>query len=398
MNSKSIGSILLIIGTTIGIGMLALPLVIAACGFTTAVILLVMSWSVMYITSLKLLNVCAKYPLGVNFTTIMQTRASKGYQLVFALIYLLFLYSLMSAYTTQGASLITLIIPSLDASEIGIGLPAIIFILIFSTLMYSYKSTDYANRFFVFLKFVFFVLVIVIMYSYIRFNNLDAMPLSLYALMFAWSTLLPSFGFQNIIPVIYEYQNGNIKSIKRSILIGSLCVLGIYIIWVFLALALIPQQGLHSYQTLFVSGNNTPAGFITEVSALSNSKILEIGLSIFINIAIITSFIGVGVSLMHYVRDICKKCNKNIDNISLSLVCFIPPLVFTVFYPKGFILALQYAAIFAVIIFVYTPIFLNKKQELKLNYSNLYAALLGTLVILSQIANLCFNVSPFGYF
>ena len=136
MNSKAIGSVLLIIGTTIGAGMLSLPLVIAACGFTTAIILLVMSWSVMYITSLKLLNVCAKYPLGVNFTTMMQSRASRGYQLVFALIYLLLLYSLMSAYTTQGASLITLISPSTGLSNIGVALPAIIFIVVFSTFMY----------------------------------------------------------------------------------------------------------------------------------------------------------------------------------------------------------------------------------------------------------------------
>jgi amino acid permease len=328
----------------------------------------------------------------------MQSRASRGYQLVFALIYLLLLYSLMSAYTTQGASLITLISPSTGLSNIGVALPAIIFILVFSTFMYSYKTSDYANRFFVLLKFVFFVLAIVIMYSYIRFHNLEDMPLSLYALMFAWPTLLPSFGFQNIIPVIYEYQKGDLKSIKKSILIGSLCVLAIYIVWVFLALALIPQQGLHSYQTLFVSGNNTPAGFITEVSAISNSRMLETGLSIFINIAIITSFIGVGISLMHYIRDIFTKCNKNINNIALGFVCFIPPLIFTIFYPKGFILALQYAAIFAVIIFVYTPIFLNKERELKLDYTNIYAGGLGTLVILCQIANLCFDVSPFGHF
>jgi tyrosine-specific transport protein len=125
---------------------------------------------------------------------------------------------------------------------------------------------------------------------------------------------------------------------------------------------------------------------------------LETGLSIFINIAIITSFIGVGISLMHYIRDIFTKCNKSIDNIALSLVCFTPPLIFTIFYPKGFILALQYAAIFAVIVFVYIPIFLNKERELKLNYTNVYAAGLGTLVILCQIVNLCFNVSPFGSF
>ena len=398
MNSKSIGSVLLIIGTTIGAGMLSLPLVIAACGFTTAIVLLVMSWSVMYITSLKLLNVCAKYPVGVNFTTMMQTRASRGYQLVFAVIYLLLLYALMSAYTTQGASLITMIKPSSGTSSLGVALPAVIFILIFSIFMYSYRMSDYANRFFVFLKFVFFVLAIIIMYSYIRFHNLENMPLSLYALMFAWPTLLPSFGFQNIIPVIYEYQKGDIKSIKKSILIGSLCVLGIYIVWVFLALALIPQQGLHSYQSLFVSGNNTPAGFITEVSAISHSKMLERGLSLFINIAVITSFIGVGISLMHYIRDIFVRYGKSINNFYLGFVCFVPPLVFTIFYPKGFILALQYAAIFAVIIFVYTPIFLNNERELKLDYRNLYAAGLGTLVILCQIANLCFDISPFGNF
>ena len=171
MNSKSIGSILLIIGTTIGAGMLSLPLVIAACGFTTAIVLLVMSWSVMYITSLKLLSVCAKYPVGVNFTTMLQTRASKSYQLLFAITYLLLLYSLISAYTTQGAGLITLIKPSVSSSQIGVALPVIIFILIFSAFMYSYKTSDYANRFFVFLKFAFFLLAIVIMYRYIKIIN-----------------------------------------------------------------------------------------------------------------------------------------------------------------------------------------------------------------------------------
>ena len=396
MNSKFIGSILLIIGTTIGAGMLSLPLVVASCGFITAIVLLVMSWSVMYITSLKLLNVCAKYPVGVNFTTMMQAKASKISQVLFGFVYLLLLYSLMSAYTTQGASLIMLIKPSSETSNFGVVLPAVIFILLFSIFMYSYKISDYANRFFIFLKFVFFVLAVVTMYSYIRVNNLEEMPLSLYALMFAWPTLLPSFGFQNIIPVIYEYQKGDVKNIKRSILIGSLCVLVVYIIWVFLALALIPQQGLHSYQTLFVTGNNTPAGFITEVSTISNSKMLEMGLGIFINIAIITSFIGVGISLMHYVRDIFTRYSKSINRVSLGFICFIPPLIFTIFYPKGFILALQYAAIFAVIIFVYTPIFLNKERKLKLGYSNVYAAGLGTLIILCQVANLCFNVSPFG--
>ncbi|MBK2357076.1 amino acid permease [Francisella hispaniensis] len=398
MNSRSIGSVFLIIGTTIGAGMLSLPLIVASCGFSMAIILLILSWSVMYTTALKLLRVCAKYPLGVNFTSMMQSQVSKGYLIFFSIIYLLLLYSLMSAYTTQGSSLISTI-TSLDISnKTQVGIAAVIFTVIFGALMFSYKVSDYANRFFVIVKFLFFAIAVVIMLFYINPSYLSRSPLSLSAFIFAWPTLLPSFGFHNIIPVIYEYQKGDISKIKKSILIGSLSVLIIYIIWILLALALIPQQGLHSYQTLFSSGNNTPAGLAAEIREVSGSGLLEVGLNTFIHIAIITSFIGVGISLMHYIRDLFMRYNRQIGNLALGLICFIPPLIFTVFYPRGFILALQYAAIFAVIIFVYTPSFLSREADLKVHYSNLYVISMGSVVIFFQIFNLCFNINPFSGF
>jgi amino acid permease len=396
MNSKAVGSVLLIIGTTIGAGMLSLPLVVASCGFKVAILLLILSWSVMYITALKLLNACAKYPVGVNFTSMLKDRMPKLYQAMFAVVYILLLYSLLSAYTSQGSSLVSLALPSGKTNATNVAIPAIIFILIFGSLMYSYKVSDYANRIFVFLKFLFFIIAIGGMFVYIQMDYLSGMPVSLSALVFAWPTLLPSFGFHNVIPVLYEYQNGDIKSIKKSILIGSLAVLIIYFIWIFLALSLIPQEGLHSYQSLFTSGNNTPNGFVSEIKNISSSHMLEVGLNAFIHIAVITSFIGVGISLMHYIRDLFVKYDKNVSNLELGFLCFIPPLVFTVFYPQGFILALQYAAIFAVIIFVYTPIFIGSKKAFELSAVNLYAGILGSLVIISQIINLYFNINPFA--
>ncbi|APC92391.1 MULTISPECIES: amino acid permease [Francisella] len=398
MNSRSIGSVFLIIGTTIGAGMLSLPLIVASCGFTMAIILLILSWSVMYITALKLLSVCAKYPLGVNFTSMMQSQVSKGYLIFFSIIYLLLLYSLMSAYTTQGSSLVSAITSLDNSNKTQVGLSAIIFTLIFGALMFSYRVSDYANRFFVLVKFLFFAIAVVIMLFYINPQYLSRPPLSLSAFIFAWPTLLPSFGFHNIIPVIYEYQKGDINKIKKSILIGSLSVLLIYIIWILLALALIPQQGLHSYQNIFSSGNNTPAGLAAEIREVSGSGLLEVGLNTFIHIAIITSFIGVGISLMHYIRDLFTRYDRQIGNLALGLVCFIPPLIFTVFYPRGFILALQYAAIFAVIIFVYTPSFLSRKFDLKVSYSNLYVISMGSIVIFFEIFNLCFDINPFSGF
>ncbi|OEZ32927.1 amino acid transporter [Francisella endosymbiont of Amblyomma maculatum] len=398
MNSRSIGSVFLIIGTTIGAGMLSLPLIVASCGFIMAIILLILSWSVMYITALKLLRVCAKYPLGVNFTSMMQSQVSKGYLIFFSIIYLLLLYSLMSAYTTQGSYLVNAITSLDNSNKTQVGLSAVIFTLIFGALMFSYRVSDYTNRFFVIVKFLFFAVAVFIMLFYINLSYLSIAPLSLSAFIFAWPTLLPSFGFHNIIPVIYEYQKGDISKIKKSILIGSLSVLIIYIIWIFLALALIPQQGLHSYQTLFSSGNNTLAGLAAEIREVSGSGLLEAWLNTFIHIAIITSFIGVGISLMHYICDLFTRYNRQIGNLALGLICFIPPLIFTIFYPRGFILALQYAAIFAVIIFVYTPSFLSRKSDLKVYCSNLYVISMGSVVIFFEIFNLCFDINPFGGF
>ena len=395
MPSKILGSVLLIIGTTIGAGMLSLPLVVASCGFITAIILLIISWSVMYMTALRLLNVCAEYPLGVNFTTMLQSRASKAYQIFFSIIYLLLLYALMSAYTTQGAILVNTIGGEISLHSSHIAIPALVFILVFSSFMHSYLVSDYANRFFVFLKFIFFVVAMVVMLFYINVNYLTGAPISILALLFAWPTLLPSFGFHNIIPVLYEYQKGDIKNIRKSIFIGSISVLVIYIVWLLLALSLMPQTGGHSYRYLFEFQNNSLAGFTEQINALAGSKVLEFGLGAFIHLAIITSFIGVGISLMHYIRDMLLKFDIKISNLNVSLLCFFPPLIFTVFYPEGFILALQYAAIFAVVVFIYTPIFLYNKKLKTLKYMNIYALSLGTLVILCQVINLYFNINPF---
>ena len=57
MKTKVLGSSLIIAGTTIGAGMLALPLVSASLGFFTASILMVGIWAIMSYTSLLMLEV-----------------------------------------------------------------------------------------------------------------------------------------------------------------------------------------------------------------------------------------------------------------------------------------------------------------------------------------------------
>ncbi len=386
---KMLGGVFLIIGTTVGAGMLSLPLITAACGLGVTIILLLLSWSVMYVTALKLLHLCAEHPVGVNFTTLINKNMPRWIQPLFTIIYLLLLYSLMSAYTTQGASFISV----LSKGNISfVPIDAFIFIIIFGTIIASFSFSDYVNRSFLSIKLIFFILAVLTMIGFFKFQYIMAFPLSFSAIIFAWPTLLPAFGFQNIVPVLYEYQNKNIAAIKKSILLGSLAVLLFYLLWTIACLAILPQQGLHSYQTIYAHGN-TLNDFIDNIKEQTHSHWIKTFLSVFINVSVITSFICSGLSLFHYIKDTFKRFNISITSTTGLVLTFLPPYLFTILYPNGFILALQFASIFAVLVFVYTPIFLEKNNFY--TKKNLYPIILGSLVIIAQLLNLIGLTLPY---
>lgn len=387
--ARLLGGAFLVVGTTIGAGILSLPLITAACGLWVSILLIIISWSVMYLTALQLIKVCSHQPLGVNFTSLIRGKMSKSLQVIFTLVYFLLLYALMAAYTTQGASLVSLV---LQMQIPTVSINAIIFILIFGLIILSTRLSDYVNRSFVSVKLIFYVLCVISMLFALKWGNMLEMPLSFYALVFAWPTLLPSFGFQNIIPVLYQYQKGDVYAVKRSVFIGSFSVLVIYIIWLVVCLAILPQQGIHSYETIFKDGN-TLTGLMSHIKQATQSASINTFISVFVNIAIITSFICVGLSLYHYIQDTLRRFNIELKKIFSFLLTFIPPFIFTVFYPKGFILALQYAAIFAVVIFIFTPIYLDKEN--RKNKINFYPLILGALVIVAQVFNLVGFSQPF---
>lgn len=387
---RSFGGALLVVGTTVGAGMLSLPLITAACGLITTLILLVLSWSVMYVTSLKLLNLCAQHQEGANFTTLIEKRMPRPLQVGLTFIYLLLLYSLMSAYTTQGASMIA----TLSRGHMTpVPIDALVFLIIFGFIIANYRLSDYINRSFLTLKLIFFTLAIVTMVAYIHGGRFFTLPLSLSALVFAWPTLLPSFGFQNIVPVLYDYQNGNLANIKRSILLGSLIILAIYFIWMMTCLTMMPQTGPGSYQTLFQKGNTLHV-FINMIQNKTHNEATHTFLSIFINVSVVTTFICSGLSLFHYIKDCFQRFDITLPTIWALLLTFIPPYLFTTLYPQGFVLALQFASIFAVLIFVYTPVMLQ--QNWHRHKANIYPLLMGSIVIIAQILNLLDITQPFG--
>lgn len=79
----------------------------------------------------------------------------------------------------------------------------------------------------------------------------------------------------------------------------------------------------------------------------------------FTSIAVTTSFLGVTMGLYHFNQDTYKlSTKKHSSRLIAFLITYLPPLVFVIFYPQGFVLALGYASIFVALLLIILPVFM----------------------------------------
>ena len=106
-DKKYIGSIFLLAGTTLGAGMLALPLVAAKVGFFYSLLLLIFVWAVMCYTGLLVLEVNLAFePYRNNFDSMAQKTLGYTGKVIAWVTCLCLLYSLTAAYVAGDPSLL----------------------------------------------------------------------------------------------------------------------------------------------------------------------------------------------------------------------------------------------------------------------------------------------------
>ena len=120
------------------------------------------------------------------------------------------------------------------------------------------------------------------------------------------------------------------------------------------------------------------------------------GLQIFANLALITSFLGVGIGLFDLLKDSCKQDDSAKGRLITTALTFIPPLIIAVFYPQGLCSALGYAAIALAMLAVILPIIMVtkvRKQNMNSHYQvtggNLGLLISGTAGVLIIAVQLC---------
>lgn len=163
--------------------------------------------------------------------------------------------------------------------------------------------------------------------------------------------MITSFGFHIIIPTLTTYLDRDKKALRKAIFLGSLCPLVVYVLWEFLVLGIVPIEGEVSLNTAWNAGSSgaTPLAQIMQSSWIGNLA------KIFSFLAIITSFLGVSLSLTDFLTDGLHIKRFGFNREISSFLTFFPPLFFVYIYPNGFIVALKFAGIFVTILLCIFP-------------------------------------------
>ena len=335
--NKTIGSTLLVAGTMIGAGMLAMPLTSAGIGFGFTLVLLLGLWALLTFSALLFVELYQTAESDAGIGTLAEQYFGKTGRIVATAVLIIFLYALIAAYISGGGSLLKDLLPESFGDKVSI----LLFTVVFgSFIVIGTHSVDKINRVLFFVMLAAFAVVLSLMLPEIKFDNLMATPIDNALIISASPVFFTAFGFHGSIPSLNKYLDGNVKALRISILVGSAITLCAYILWQMSTHGLLTQNEFLQ----ILKEDATLNGLVKATLAITGSNVIAGAVKLFSTLALVTSFLGVGLGLLECIEDLLKRSfNISAGRISLGLMTFIPPLVFALFYPEGFILALGYA-------------------------------------------------------
>ncbi len=352
MNSKFIGGILLIVGTSIGGGMLALPVANSAMGFWQSSLFLLLTWSLMTLGALFILEVNLYLAPGKNMVSMASATLGKSGLVIAWLSYLFLLYTLLSAYISGGADVLGGLLLKVDIFAKPWKLTSL-FTLIFGLIVYGgIHQVDMINRGLMFAKLAIYFILTILISPFIHLNNFHGGDVSY--ITGSIMILITSFGFAIIVPNLREYFNDDIYTLKKVVLIGSLIPLLCYIAWDAVIIGSLPANGEHSLMSL-MNDEHTTSKMADMLSNRVNNNIISSLFNFFTSICMLTAFLGVSLCLISFLQDGLNMKIEGKEGLTLFLLTFLPPLLVVIYYPAAYIHALSYAGFFCVILLLLLP-------------------------------------------
>lgn len=353
MNAKLLGGMLLIAGTALGAGMLAIPMVLAQFGVLWGSMLMVVIWLGTTFAALLLLEATLRSGGGIGMNSIAQkTLGKQGQVITNALLYCL-VTCLMIAYIVSAGELLLQLF-----NGIGLQLSLLQSQLLFTVgigvfVAQGTSSVDKLNRVLFLAMLVALIMTLFYLLPNIEFANFQQENNSSKVELIKHSAVLfTSFGFMVVVPSVVKYNHdATHRQLRNMVVIGSILPLFCYLLWLVAVVGNLPIEQLISFDN------------VSELIAILSLKYERLGLvlSIFTGLALVTSFLGVAMSLFDQNRDLFKT-NKFIT----FLITFMLPLFGAIWAEDQFIGVLGYAGV----ILVFLAIFIPMAMVLKIRSEN----------------------------
>lgn len=401
MIRKYIGAILLVAGTCIGSGMIALPIVLAKLGLIPSIVLMLFIWFIMYYTSLINLELNLHAGKGLPLGALGSYYSGKTAKLIGMMSLKLLSYALLAVFVYGGSSIIQELISSHMAIEYSFNTIAMCYALgAIVLLLLPIKLIDYINR----ILFVGLIGVVAILIGGLVFAiDWSHMPLltERYTDITVWVALIPvvftSFGFQVIFHTLTNYCNLNVKMLKKAFLWGSLIPAIVYILWTCSVLSVVYHENPAFYNQMSY-GKIEVGELIQALSNIAKWESVQLLVWWISLLAIATSVLGVGVGLCETYNGMLIKIIPQplVRTLLASIMTVLPAYLVVIFVPNAFIAALGFAGMILAVIAILLPIYLFRKinvqnlhyPELKVKWLIKLSIAVGIIVIMCELFNL----------
>ena len=343
----------LIVGTTIGAGMLSLPLICQGLSWVMLLVFFSLSAFIMKTSACYLVEIKKKFQNQDNLITYLKATYP---QLIWPTkaIYLLFLWSLLAFYLSALAKASSLFLSNFSLAQSFYSAILILFLTL------STQNQGRFNKMFVFIMFLALFSVLGILSPNLNITTFSH-QLSQTSSFNIFGILLTSFGFHHIIPSLSNYEQ-NLEHQKKAITLSILIIVFVYLLWVCSILSLSKSENI----TLI-----SPLDFLS--NSHENLALKNFLLTIFSFFASLTSSIGVSIGVHDFLKDIYHSYHltntssvtgereKNLPQLSIILLTVLPSLTVSVFTGESFLAILSLGSYLGLYLLVFIPCLIHYK-------------------------------------
>ncbi|NRD72285.1 tryptophan permease [Shewanella sp. VB17] len=344
-----LGGAMIIAGTAVGAGMFSLPVVGAGMWFAYSLVMLLAVWFCMLVSGLLLLETNLHFESGVSFDTLTHQTLGNFWRIVNGSSIAFVLYILAYAYISGGGSIVN---HSLETA--GIELPQSVAGLVFALglafiVFISTKAVDRITTIMLGGMVITFFLAVgnlLIDVDTVKLLTPDGEDTYLPYLLAALPFGLVSFGYHGNVPSLVKYYGKEDScTIIKAIVIGTLLAFVIYVCWLVATMGNIARS---DFVSIIAQGGNMGV-LVSALSDVMTDDWLTSMLTIFANLAVASSFLGVTLGLFDYLADLFGFDESRLGRLKTATVTFLPPTILGLLFPNGFLIAIGFAALAATV-------------------------------------------------